>query len=54
MFEKVSPLFQLMGKNIRLMGGPGAGQHTKMVRAAALSHPQCIEAIAVACVYGHH
>ncbi|OQR95133.1 3-hydroxyisobutyrate dehydrogenase [Thraustotheca clavata] len=29
--EKVMPLFQLMGKNIRHMGGAGAGQHTKMV-----------------------
>ncbi len=29
-FEKVLPLFQLMGQNIALMGGPGAGQHTKM------------------------
>jgi len=29
-FERVLPLFQCMGKNIRLMGGPGAGQHTKM------------------------
>jgi 3-hydroxyisobutyrate dehydrogenase len=29
-FEKVLPLFQLMGKTISLMGGPGAGQHTKM------------------------
>ncbi len=29
-FEKVLPLFRLMGKNIRLMGGPGSGQHTKM------------------------
>jgi 3-hydroxyisobutyrate dehydrogenase len=29
-FEKVLPLFQLMGKSISLMGGPGAGQHTKM------------------------
>ncbi|KAF0689058.1 Aste57867_19439 [Aphanomyces stellatus] len=27
----VLPLFQLMGKNIRHMGGAGAGQHTKMV-----------------------
>lgn len=30
-FERVGPLFSLMGKNIRLMGGAGAGQHTKMV-----------------------
>lgn len=29
-FERVLPLLQVMGKNIRLMGGPGAGQHTKM------------------------
>jgi 3-hydroxyisobutyrate dehydrogenase len=29
-FEKVMPLFKLMGQNIALMGGPGAGQHTKM------------------------
>ena len=24
------PLLEVMGKNIRHMGGPGAGQHTKM------------------------
>jgi len=29
-FEKVLPLFQLMGETISYMGGPGAGQHTKM------------------------
>lgn len=29
-FETVLPLFQLMGQNISCMGGPGAGQHTKM------------------------
>lgn len=29
-FETVLPLFELMGSNIALMGGPGAGQHTKM------------------------
>jgi 3-hydroxyisobutyrate dehydrogenase len=29
-FDKVLPLFQLMGKTISYMGGPGAGQHTKM------------------------
>jgi 3-hydroxyisobutyrate dehydrogenase len=29
-FEEVLPLFQLMGKNISLMGRAGAGQHTKM------------------------
>lgn len=29
-FETVLPLFRLMGQNISHMGGPGAGQHTKM------------------------
>jgi 3-hydroxyisobutyrate dehydrogenase len=29
-FERARPLFEQMGKNVRLMGGPGAGQHTKM------------------------
>ena len=29
-FDKVFPLFQLMGLTISYMGGPGAGQHTKV------------------------
>lgn len=29
-FNETMPLFQLMGENIAYMGGPGAGQHTKM------------------------
>jgi 3-hydroxyisobutyrate dehydrogenase len=29
-FKKVLPVFELMGKNIARMGGPGMGQHTKM------------------------
>jgi 3-hydroxyisobutyrate dehydrogenase len=29
-FDKVKPLFEIMGKNIAFMGAPGAGQHTKM------------------------
>ena len=29
-FDAVLPLFQSMGQNISYMGGPGAGQHTKM------------------------
>jgi 3-hydroxyisobutyrate dehydrogenase len=29
-FDEVYPLFQLLGQNISYMGGPGAGQHTKM------------------------
>ena len=29
--ERVRPLFEMMGKTIVRQGGPGAGQHTKMV-----------------------
>jgi len=29
-FDAILPLLQLMGQNISYMGGPGAGQHTKM------------------------
>ncbi len=29
-FDRVEPLFHIMGKTIALMGGPGCGQHTKM------------------------
>ncbi len=29
-YDRVQPLFDIMGKNIAYMGDPGAGQHTKM------------------------
>jgi 3-hydroxyisobutyrate dehydrogenase len=29
-FDEMLPILKLMGKTIHLMGGPGAGQHTKM------------------------
>jgi 3-hydroxyisobutyrate dehydrogenase len=29
-FDAMKPLFDIMGKTISLMGGPGSGQHTKM------------------------
>jgi 3-hydroxyisobutyrate dehydrogenase len=29
-FERIRPIFDIMGKNIAYMGAPGAGQHTKM------------------------
>ena len=29
-FDTIFPIFQKMGENIQLMGGPGSGQHTKM------------------------
>ncbi len=36
-FNRVKPIFDLMGKNIMLMGGPGAGQHTKMSNQIAIA-----------------
>ncbi|MCD4720935.1 MAG: NAD(P)-dependent oxidoreductase [Desulfobacula sp.] len=36
-FDKVSPLFEVMGKNIVLQGKAGAGQHTKMANQIAIA-----------------
>lgn len=36
-FEKVSPLFELMGTSINLLGAAGAGQHTKMSNQIAIA-----------------
>ena len=36
-YERVLPVFELMGKNIRYMGGAGAGQHTKMSNQILIS-----------------
>jgi 3-hydroxyisobutyrate dehydrogenase len=36
-FDKALPLLQKMGETISLMGGPGAGQHTKMANQVAIA-----------------
>ncbi|MFT8313477.1 MAG: NAD(P)-dependent oxidoreductase [Clostridium sp.] len=36
-FENLKPIFELMGKNIVLQGGAGAGQHTKMCNQIAIA-----------------
>jgi len=36
-FEKVLPLFEVMGKNIVLQGKSGAGQHTKIANQIAIA-----------------
>jgi 3-hydroxyisobutyrate dehydrogenase len=36
-FEKILPLLTILGKNISLMGGSGAGQHTKMSNQIAIA-----------------
>jgi 3-hydroxyisobutyrate dehydrogenase len=36
-YEKILPLFKILGENIALMGGPGCGQHTKMSNQIAIA-----------------
>lgn len=36
-FARAKPLFELMGKNIVLQGGPGAGQHCKMANQISIA-----------------
>ena len=36
-FARARPLFELMGKNIALLGGAGAGQHCKMANQIAVA-----------------
>jgi 3-hydroxyisobutyrate dehydrogenase len=36
-FARAKPLFELMGKNIALLGGAGAGQHCKMANQIAIA-----------------
>jgi 3-hydroxyisobutyrate dehydrogenase len=36
-FEKIKPLFAVMGKSAVLQGDPGAGQHTKMVNQTLIA-----------------
>ena len=36
-FDRALPLFQKLGETIALMGGPGAGQHTKMANQIAIA-----------------
>ncbi len=36
-FEKLLPLFEIMGKSINYMGGAGKGQHTKMANQIHIS-----------------
>lgn len=36
-FERAQPVFEKIGRTIRLMGGAGAGQHTKMCNQIAIA-----------------
>lgn len=50
-FERAEPLFSSMGKTIQLLGGAGAGQHTKMVNQIAIASGMI--ALCEALLYGH-
>jgi 3-hydroxyisobutyrate dehydrogenase len=47
----VGPIFRAMGKTIVHQGGPGAGQHTKMVNQILIS--STMVAVCEALLYGH-
>ncbi len=49
--EAVTPIFEAMGKTIVHQGGPGAGQHTKMVNQILISSNMV--ALCEALLYGH-
>jgi len=53
-FDKVKPLFELMGKNITLVGGNGDGQTTKVANQiiVALNIEACAEALLFAAKAG--
>lgn len=53
-FEHVLPLLRTMGRTISLMGGPGAGQHTKMSNQILISSTMIgvVEALLYACKAG--
>jgi 3-hydroxyisobutyrate dehydrogenase len=36
-FERAQPLFSVLGQTVKLAGGPGSGQHTKMVNQIAIA-----------------
>jgi 3-hydroxyisobutyrate dehydrogenase len=50
-FERAEPLFDSVGKTIKLLGGPGSGQHAKMVNQIAIASGMI--ALCEALLYGH-
>jgi 3-hydroxyisobutyrate dehydrogenase len=50
-FDRVKPLFELMGKRIIHLGGAGAGQHTKMVNQIVIAGTMV--GVCESLLYGH-
>ena len=36
-YREVAPIFEILGSEVRLQGGPGSGQHTKMVNQTIIA-----------------
>jgi 3-hydroxyisobutyrate dehydrogenase len=55
-FEHVLPLLRTLGRTISLMGGPGAGQHTKMSNQILIASTMIgvVESLLYACKAGLH
>jgi 3-hydroxyisobutyrate dehydrogenase len=53
-YGTVVPLFEILGQNIAYMGGPGAGQHTKMSNQILIASTMIgvVEALLYACKAG--
>jgi 3-hydroxyisobutyrate dehydrogenase len=51
-FARAEPVFARMGRTIRHMGGPGAGQHTKMANQIAIA--SAVMGVAEALSYARH
>jgi len=53
-FDAVVPILKLLGRTISLMGGPGAGQHTKMSNQISIASTMIgvVEALLYACKAG--
>jgi len=50
-FDKATPIFSKYGTTIKLMGGPGKGQHTKMVNQIAIVNN--MQGVVEALIYGY-
>jgi 3-hydroxyisobutyrate dehydrogenase len=50
-FERAEPLLHSLGKTVKLLGGPGSGQHTKMVNQIAIASGMI--ALCEALLYGY-
>lgn len=50
-FDKLTPIFSKYGTNIKLMGGPGKGQHTKMVNQIAIVNT--MQGVVEGLIYGY-